>query len=243
MRTLKLLVVTLVLLMLPTLAWAKASKTLVANSSHDLRTAVSPGPAQSFELCNFCHVPHKLGSPVNAPASVGAYLWNKTLSTVTTYGVYSSDTFNNYHTDITDVGPLNSTSSTYTSVTNLCLSCHDGATAVLSWYVAPLCATFAPCPNPQGGTISPTAQVADLTQQHPLHFSYTTALATAANLLVPASVSSVDGKGEIPLFSSTGKMECATCHDPHNACGVSGGICLQNFPTQSTGAFCNYCHI
>ena len=66
--------------------------------------------------------------------------------------------------------------------------------------------------------------VTDLTQQHPVNFTYNAALANAAGLLVPASKTSVDGAGEIPLFQ--GKMQCATCHDPHNA----SGIMTQAFP-------------
>jgi hypothetical protein len=184
--------------------------------------------AGTYTLCNFCHIAHKT-TAVTYPANVGPYLWNHTLSTVTTYGVYSSTTFNSYSTDIADLGPLNT--STNITVSNLCLSCHDGTVAVDSWYE--------PVLSTSGTMFMPnTATLKDLTGTHPVNFTYNSALATAANLLVPANSNSVDGKGEIPLFA--GKMQCVTCHDPHNG---ASHIFEQNFPTQTSGTFCTYCHI
>jgi hypothetical protein len=217
-------------LLLPTLAWAKAPKSAIMNSAHDMRSQFT---AASFTLCNFCHVAHKTVADTY-PANVGPLLWNHTLSSKATYGVYTSDTFSSYGTDIADLGPLNT--GQYT-VSNLCLSCHDGTVAVNSWYAPVTCANFQNCP--EGTSFMPNdRRITDLTNTHPVNFTYNANLANLAGILVPADTKSIDGKGEIPLFS--GKMQCVTCHDPHNG---KSGIFEQNFPSQASGTFCTYCHL
>jgi predicted CXXCH cytochrome family protein len=223
MRTAKALgLVVLVVALTTTMGFAKAPKSAIVNSAHDLRATFATG---SYTLCNYCHIAHKFAD-VTAPATAGPLLWNHTLSSVTSYGVYTSDSFAGYATDITDLGTVATP-----TVSNLCLSCHDGTVAVNSWYSA--------VTSNQGTTFMGTGQtVKDLTQQHPINFTYNAALANAAGILVPASTTSVDGAGNIPLFQ--GKMQCATCHDPHNG---ASGILTQQFPTQTSGTFCTYCHL
>jgi hypothetical protein len=212
-----------------TMGFAKAPKSAITNSAHDLRASLT---GASFTSCNFCHVAHKPGA---TPAGPGPLLWNHTQSSITTYGVYSSDTFNQLGTDITDLGTTGGGSGTTAS--NLCLSCHDGTIAVDSWYVPVTGANFQPLPG--GTTFMPNdTTIKDLTKTHPVNFTYNAALATAAGILTPANTLSVDGAGEIPLFA--GKMQCATCHDPHNG---KSSIFEQNFPVQASGTFCTYCHL
>jgi hypothetical protein len=231
MRTLRLYAAAAAcVLLISALSWAKAPKSAIVNSAHDMRSEFN---AASFTVCNFCHVAHKTAADTY-PSNIGPLLWNHTLSSKTTYGVYSSDTFNALGTDISDLGPLNT--GAYT-VSNLCLSCHDGTVAINSWYAPVTCANFQPCP--QNTTFMPNdTRITDLTNTHPVNFTYNATLANNAGILVPASISSVDGKGEIPLFN--GKMQCATCHDPHNG---ASSIFEQNFPAQSSGSFCTYCHL
>ncbi|HET7749122.1 MAG TPA: hypothetical protein VFK81_07065 [Terriglobales bacterium] len=221
MRTAKALgLVVLVVAVTTTMGFAKVGKSAIVGGPHDLRTELSGG---SYALCNYCHIAHKF-SNVTAPATAGPLLWNHTMSSKTTYGVYTSSTFSGYNTDITDLGSVATP-----TVSNLCLSCHDGTIAIDSWYSA--------VRTTQNSVFMPADRtVTDLTQQHPVNFTYNAALANAAGLLVPASTTSVDGAGEIPLFE--GKMQCATCHDPHNA----KGIMTQAFPPQPSGTFCTYCH-
>lgn len=204
--------------------WAKAGKSAIANSAHDLRSTFN---SASFTLCSFCHVAHKTG---DAPVGPGPLLWNHTTSSVASYGVYQSDSFNGLQTDIADVAGQN-------VVSNLCLSCHDGTVAINSFYEAVLGANFQPIP--QGTTFMPQdTRIRDLSKTHPINFTYNATLAQKAGMLVPNSTASVDAANEIPLFS--GKMQCATCHDPHNG---NSGIFLRSFPTQASGSFCTYCHL
>ena len=209
---------------------ARPSKNLIVNSLHDLRSTLN---GASFTLCNFCHVAHKTLADTY-PSYIGPLLWNHTLSTATTYGVYSSQTFAAYGTDIADLGTLNGAG--YTT-SNLCLSCHDGTVAVNEWYTPVLGKTYQPLP--EGTYFMPNKfRVTDMKNTHPVNFTYyNAAWLTAAGVLAPANSSSVDGAGVIPL--ENGKMQCWTCHDAHN--GVSS-IFEQNFPTQASGSFCTYCH-
>ena len=209
---------------------ARPSKQLIVNSLHDLRGTLG---GASFTLCNFCHVAHKTVADVY-PSYVGPLLWNHTLSKVTSYGVYTSGTFAAYGTDIADLGTLNGAGY---STSNLCLSCHDGTIAVDSWYAPVTGKSYLPLP---GNTFfMPTdTQIKDLTNTHPVNFTYYNApWLSAAGVLAPANSSSVDGAGVIPL--ENGKMQCWTCHDAHNG---ASGIFEQNFPAQASGSFCTYCH-
>ena len=234
-KTLTLLV--LGLLMFASIGWAQSSvvapKSAIAGSAHDFRSGIAGSTTTwstvSYGLCNFCHIAHKLGA---SPSGPGYLLWNHTISSTSSYGVYSSDSM---LATPTDLGSNNTPSNL--TVSNLCLSCHDGTVAINSYYesvgsAGSATATFMPA----------SFVVNDLTKQHPVNFTYPTgAPATTIGLLVPASTSSVDGAGQVPLFN--GKMQCATCHDAHNS---ASHIFLRTFPTTaattSTGSFCVYCH-
>lgn len=213
---------------------ARAPKSAVFGSAHDFKTtgAFSPGGA-SFTLCNFCHIAHKFGS---APTGPGYLLWNHTLSNVTNYGVYTSDSMRSTPTDLGG-GQL--------TVSNLCLSCHDGTVAVNSWYEPVSGKNFQPLPQ---GTlfVGEDMMTRDLTKQHPINFTYPDATTAASIGILPAAdTNSIDGSGNVPLFS--GRMQCATCHDPH--AGPSSGVSLffRTFPSTAaqttTGTFCVYCHL
>jgi hypothetical protein len=164
----------------------------------------------------------------------GELLWNHKLSTATSYGVYSSPSFNSLGTDISDLSNTNVAGSLNSS--NLCLSCHDGTVAVNSFYEGVTGANFQPIPE-DTTFIHSAAQVRDMTKQHPVNFTWTAAISNTKNLIVPASTAGVDANGWIPL--ENGKMQCATCHDPHRG----SGIMTRPFPTQASGTFCTYCHL
>jgi hypothetical protein len=213
---------------------ARAPKSAIKGSAHDFMSGV-PGvtwTAASYELCNFCHVPHKFGASPNGP---GYLLWNHTLSSVASYGVYSSNSMVSTPTDLG--GQM--------TVSNLCLSCHDGTVAINSWYTPQQGANYQPLPT--GTSFMPDdTTVRDLSKQHPVNFIYPDAT-TAANIgLRPAADShSVDGSGDVPLYS--GAMQCATCHDPHAGPSSGAHYFFRSFPQTaevvSTGSSCVYCHL
>lgn len=160
------------------------------------------------QICNACHAPHNTTST--------SLLWNHTASTAT-YTLYSSSSLN---ASVAQPG----------SVSKLCLSCHDGTVAVDS---------FGGATGATGAMISGSALVGtDLSNDHPIGFAYTAALATAdGGLTSPASLSSV--AANVPLYGGTGQMECATCHDVHNTAGIAKLL----RKTNASSALCTTCHI
>ncbi|MFQ5876447.1 MAG: cytochrome c3 family protein [Acidobacteriota bacterium] len=176
------------------------------------------------QICVFCHTPHQ--------ASPSAPLWNHTQSTTMSYGVYGSSTLD--ASDIADIGGG-------TDVSNLCMSCHDGTVGVND-LGNPANDTGG---NPTMGTgneLDATGKIlgtrsanlsTDLSNDHPVNFTYDAALATAdGELQTPDSVDFVDAAKTVPLFSA--KVQCASCHDPHDntnppflvRSNVGSGLCL-----------------
>ena len=139
------------------------------------------------QVCISCHTPH------NAQTAQLVPLWNHS-STATTFTLYSSVT-------------AKSTPGQPTGYSKACLSCHDGTVALDS---------FGGKAPAGAGMISGAAKLGtDLSDDHPVSFTYDGALATAnGGLVSPASTSHVDAAKTIPLFN--GKLECSSCHDAHD---------------------------
>ncbi|MCX6895043.1 MAG: cytochrome C [Verrucomicrobia bacterium] len=172
------------------------------------------------ETCKFCHTPHF------AQAVTGAPLWNHA-TTAASYTPYSSQTFKGQ----------NQTQPSAQS--QLCLSCHDGTVAVDSFANAGVMRSgsqFITSTNLIGGG-TPHSLATD----HPISFTYDSALATADGALVtPASTNYVDTASAtgIPLFG--GKMECASCHEPHDNSKNTSGKFLR--VDNASSALCRKCH-
>ncbi len=156
------------------------------------------------QICIVCHTPH------NAKAGYEP-LWNHEVTTQT-FTLYSSATLN-----ATDLGQPDGPS-------KLCLSCHDG-TVGLEAFSGTTTNTNLITGNALLGT--------DLTNDHPISFTYDSTLATNDGELVdPASSSEVAGM----LYG--GKMECSSCHDVHNTPGIAKLLVKSN----AASALCLTCH-
>ncbi len=201
----------------------------VVGSKHDLSTTGGTPATDVTRVCVFCHTPHQ------ASAANGQYpLWNHTLSSTASYGTYSSPTL-----DATDVTDLGGATVGTAPTSNLCLSCHDGTVSVASMYNPP---NENPSPTitaisgriDSGGLIISTANLGtDLTDDHPVNFTYDTALATADGALNdPATDSAVAAL----LINS--KVQCTSCHEVHDPTNVPFLV------MDNTGsALCITCHI
>lgn len=199
----------------------------VVGSAHDL-SSTGPGATTNVaRVCVFCHTTHQ------AAAAAGQDpLWNHTLSATASYGVYSSNTMNAVPTDIG--GAVIGTA----APSNLCMSCHDGTVAVHSLYNDPnevasvtitaggnVAATGLMTGNPNVGT--------DLSNDHPVNFTYDTALATAdGGLNDPATTPAV------AALLNGGMVQCASCHDPHDDTNAPF-LVMSN----TASALCVACHI
>jgi predicted CXXCH cytochrome family protein len=180
----------------------------VVGSKHDFSSSgTSTYKTNSPQVCITCHTPH------NAKADNLAPLWNHA-STTTTFTLYSSTT-------------LNATTGQPAGTTKACLSCHDGTVAVDSY-------------GTNSGTKLATGGVklgSDLSDDHPVSFTYDAALATAdGGLKSPVSASLVVTGVNVPLFS--GKLECASCHDVHDNANTSF-LRMSN----AGSALCLTCHV
>ncbi|NPB06653.1 MAG: hypothetical protein GXO03_03495 [Aquificae bacterium] len=199
----------------------------IVGSPHDLSTP-------DGEICVFCHTPH-FSSETITP------LWNRKITDITAFKMYSSATL----TGTVDPVP--------NSPSLACLSCHDGVqgsnelSAVNSDDVHAL--INAPGPgldndfqvncltcHPSAGELPPDWwQIgADLTDDHPVSVTY-----PQPNTVIDFATPPDPDKGwtdpKIPLYG--GKVECPTCHDPHDN---TNGLFLR--VSNVGGQLCAVCH-
>ncbi len=156
------------------------------------------------QVCVFCHAPHGASNTL-------APLWNHGTTTAT-FTMYSSPTFQG----VIAAQPSGNSKA--------CLSCHDGTVALDTYGGATGSHIVAGSANV--GT--------DLTNDHPVSFTYDAALATAdGGLVTPASAALV--VTGVPLFY--GKLECASCHAVHDP---QYGMFLR--ASNAASALCLKCH-
>lgn len=194
-----------VLLSLGSLAFADS----IVTSKHNLSTS-GPGTIRAVsesEICIFCHTPHR--------ASEERPLWNHALSSAT-YTPYQSSTIK------ASIGQP-------TGSSKLCLSCHDGTVALgmlhsRSTPIQMLNATTMPPGRSLIGT--------DLSDDHPVSFTYDSALASAdGQLRDPATLT------DRVRVDHNQQLQCTSCHDPHN--NQYGQFLVRE---NSASALCITCH-
>jgi len=179
----------------------------ISGSAHDFRG--DTWNVAGTEICNVCHTPH------NATAAAGP-LWNHATSAVATYTVYDS----------TQSSTLNATVGQPQGISKLCLSCHDGTVALENFGAVTTGATLI------GSLGTGNFEVGtDLSNDHPISFTYDAALVTAdgGGLNAPSAT--------LPLFGID-QLECATCHDVHNKDGNAKLLRVAN----TGSALCLTCH-
>lgn len=188
----------------------------VRGTKHNL-SLTGPGTLKATsqdQVCVFCHTPHGAETVAAAP------LWNRQLSGAS-YTTYSSSSIDASFAELAG-GPGGNS--------KLCLSCHDGTMAISSVNV--LGGAARPTIDLQGagpgGTMTPGAGAltgftrligTDLSNDHPISFSYNAALAAAdGELRVPDGTTvgtRVAGGARPHLPLQDGQLQCTTCHDPH----------------------------
>jgi predicted CXXCH cytochrome family protein len=157
----------------------------ILETAHNL-SATGPGAVKApavGEVCIFCHTPHR--------ASQTRALWNREVPQ-TIYNLYGSST-------------LEATLKQPTGASRLCLSCHDGTTALGNLRVPPATGRVTLGPLTGGASLG-----TDLSDDHPVSFVYDSALALKQGQLADPSTL----PRTVPL-DGTRQLQCTSCHDPH----------------------------
>lgn len=182
----------------------------VKDTVHNL-SASGPGEVKALtetRICVFCHTPHN-ATPVTP-------LWNRELP-VRTYRIYSSSS-------------LRARTGQPTGSSKLCLSCHDGTIALGS-----VLSKREPIALAGGTTGMPPGRSnlgTDLSDDHPVSFSYGESAAASGGRLAPAA--------ELPpevRLDPHGDMQCTSCHDPHE--NTHGAFLVLS---AASGVLCVTCH-
>ena len=206
-------VVTVALALMAMAPWATATRIPdIAHTKHNLSvtgTGTVTATSES-QICVFCHTPH---AAQNIPA---APLWNRELSGAT-YTPYSSTS-------------LNATLEQPGGSSKLCLSCHDGTLALGAVGVLNNkqnvnislngTGTDGTMPTGSGAQTGFTRDLGvDLTNDHPISFTYDSTLAANdGELRDPALTSYIANQVPrvhplVPLEKN--QVQCTSCHDPH----------------------------
>ena len=186
----------------------------IANTVHNLSVTGSGNvtAVSESQICVFCHTPHHAEEIPNAP------LWNRKAS-IATYTPYTSNSI-----DATDIAATPGGSS------KLCLSCHDGTIALGSVNVlnsesnvlVDMTGTGAGgvMPSNLGDSTGFTRKLGtDLTNDHPISFTYDSQLASIDGELRNPDIEAHIGnrtRGVTPSAPlENGQLQCTSCHDPH----------------------------
>ena len=170
----------------------------------------------SGEICIVCHTPHN-ADPYNDNIA-NAPLWNHDADMTTTYTLYSSAT-------------LQATPGQPSGVSKLCLSCHDGVTAIDS---------FGGATGTNFLTSADSTFVdIDLSDDHPVSFTYNATSPNDPEIRDPTTATTpLGGTIQADLLDGGTTMECSSCHDVHGVTGTNYLLKIANTGSQ----LCLACH-
>lgn len=170
-----------------------ASADTINGSAHDLSSSGGGEiKSDSSIVCYFCHGVH---TPEGEGVIVGYPMWNKDLSDLGPYSVYSSDTLNTLLDQPTDESLA-------------CLSCHDGTVALNVIKSGTIGVNLQPVDILTGRDSDLTT---DLSNDHPVSFVYDHNVDPGLKPIEQAITAGVKFYG-----TAENELECGSCHDPHN---------------------------
>lgn len=201
-------------------------------------------------LCAYCHTPHHaivVGGPGSGTADY-LPLWSHAVSGVN-YTAYASATF-------TPLGGSSMAGDPLTGPSRLCMSCHDGLTAVDNYYG--LTGGHVMLPNPGSFSGNPVIS-GDGNTNHPLGFAMTDVIpgyagvthADTANILSLTATSKyktglTDNVNIVDRLYQGAIMTCSSCHDVHNTLNKvsyqAGGGNFLLLGSQKNSGICLSCH-
>jgi predicted CXXCH cytochrome family protein len=191
---------------------ALAQKSAMLGGKHDVRATGNTGDA-----CGACHTPH------SANTTYKALLWNRSyVPTAATFTPYDVNTNADFKGGAVSLGNGSATSL-------LCMSCHDGTSALNSVINTPSGTTFK-----TGAAAS--ALGTDLSNDHPVGFSYDASITGQG---APAKLVQSPDPTKVKLFGTAGsrRVECGSCHDSHST--AAGFLRSPN----TNSSLCLACHL
>lgn len=175
------------------------------NLSANFRAVQGGDPSgynRDSQICVFCHTPHR--------SSGEGPLWNRAAVT-RTFKHYSSSTLvidDPALRAVTDYGQPNGSS-------RLCLSCHDGVTAIGAVFSTPGSMITLPIQftDVRRGLSGPNVSIGfeTFSSHHPVSFKYNVAVRAILGGTYWYNPPSIN---EVKL-DKLERMQCTTCHDPH----------------------------
>ena len=226
------------LLMGAGLLFSASASAQITGTAHDFSSATWNATG---EICVVCHAPH---NTVEATEQGGAGnlgpLWNRTLSAINNYSVYTST---GRAGSFLEASTVASQSPSPSGVSKLCLSCHDGTIAIDSFGRAtdgtPFTAgvTTIDDINVNYNIGEGAAGAGNLSNDHPVAFTFPVT-DTEIYSFGGGFVNAGPNPNVLPLFGAGDQMECATCHDVHG----TGNAKLLRVNNASSG-LCLSCHI
>ncbi len=194
------------------------------NTAVTYKAQATPDDPRHTQICVFCHTPHN--------GSGGPVLWNRKDPT-RTFGHLSSPTL------VIDNPDVRSTKSFYgepNGSSRLCLSCHDGQTALGVVFNGD------PIVFPAG---LETIAYTNLSSHHPVSFVYDTNVLAAITLQKPLEgyrrPSDSPAAGFVKLDYKE-RMQCTSCHNPHQDQSTTPSAATPFWVGPDYETVCKGCH-
>lgn len=240
------------MLFVASMAFASPGGTGIKGTPHDL-SSIGQGAAYGSgiatdakdRICVYCHAPHNTVKAADAAGIAYTPLWNHAV-TNQTYVMYSNGTeLPNDLAHQSQAMQLLAGKNRPGGVSRLCLSCHDGtvSTNAYGWYGAT--STDKGSKYITAGSPFLIGGAGDLSNHHPIGFSYDAAQANDGGLAVSSTPLTGNGafaSKTIKQLLWNGNMECTTCHDVHNT-GNATDADKFLWKADNQSAFCLTCHL
>lgn len=251
-------------------SFAVAAVSNVANTKHNFSVGhgYQYASTQVSEVCVFCHTPHNAGSTRllwnkanNSVPNFRLYTSSGTLTTTVKktsslsanspsllcLGCHDGKTAMNVMHNSPVSGP-SAAGAGYPAGSQWVATAAGASTPVVMNALGTydfFSGTYGPSMSiGMGAASGDTTSGTNLTDDHPIGFSYSAVLSESSTGLNSIATVNTKSGSSVRFFGTSQKVECSTCHDPHVDYSVSGNPLLKPFLVMSNAqsALCLACH-